>query len=249
MRPIDKGPCPQINGIDKTVSDYKAWREDLIERIGYYCAYCNMPLSHNLNVEHVVPKNPQPNMPPGSMLDWQNMLIACGPCNNAKSNNPCDPQLHYLPESHNGLLPFEHIALAPFYYLLIAPKQVSASFSQNAFEKASRTIHLFQWDNANQSGRDLRSVKRRDAYKTAISTFEMYRESKKSDEQRASLNVATIAKSTGFFAVWFEVFATEPSVLKCLVDPLIFPGIVPHCFDPVTYAPIGRNPQDPFDRI
>jgi hypothetical protein len=248
MRPIDKGPCPQENGVDKMVSTYQAWRKDLIERIGYYCAYCNMPLSHNLNVEHVVPKNPQPDMPQGSVLDWQNMLIACGPCNLAKSNKPCDPILYYLPENHNGLLPFVHVSPVTLNNsLLIAPKQVSSNFGQHAHDKALRTILLFGWNNAVNGGRDLRSVKRKDAHNTAISTFELYQDSKKFDEQKASLHVATIAKSTGFFAVWFEVFGNEPSVLKCLADPLIFPGIVPHCFDPVTYAPIGRNPEDLSD--
>ncbi len=61
MRPIHKGPCPLLaNGVRKTASNYKDWRLDLIDRIGYYCAYCNMPLSHQLNVEHVVPKVPVP---------------------------------------------------------------------------------------------------------------------------------------------------------------------------------------------
>lgn len=60
MRPVDRGPVPHVNGVPKTVADYKDWRQDLIDRIGNYCCYCNMVLNDSPQVEHVTPKKPQP---------------------------------------------------------------------------------------------------------------------------------------------------------------------------------------------
>ena len=66
-----------------------------------------MPLNHSLQVEHVVPKNSPAGYIVGDALAWDNMLLACGPCNTAKSNKPVDFVTYYFPEEHNILLPFQ----------------------------------------------------------------------------------------------------------------------------------------------
>src|SRR5690606_24842339 len=104
MRPVTKGGIPQINGTDKTVSDYKDWRQDLIDRIGNFCSYCNMVLNDSPQVEHVAPKSTNPAL----ALVWSNMLLACGPCNRAKSNLPYDLSTHYIPDYHNTHLAFDY---------------------------------------------------------------------------------------------------------------------------------------------
>ena len=78
MRPIDKGPVPlRDDGTPKVVNNYKDWRRDLLKRIGPYCCYCNIPLYDSPQVEHVIAQD----IDPAKANDWDNMLLACGPCN------------------------------------------------------------------------------------------------------------------------------------------------------------------------
>jgi len=111
MRPVERGGIPQENGVNKVVRDYKDWRQDLIDRIGNYCSYCNMTLNDSPQVEHVTPKNPRPGQVAGALLDWNNMLLACGPCNRAKGNQPNSNQTHYIPDYHNTHLAFEYVII------------------------------------------------------------------------------------------------------------------------------------------
>lgn len=251
MRPIDKGPCPKTpSGVDKTVTSYGEWRADLIARIGYYCAYCNMPLSYNLNVEHVVPKIPVPGATAGSLLDWENMLLACGPCNNAKSNKPSGAILHYLPEYHNGLLAFAFEPTPKKSDALIAVPHRALNPVQNA--KASVTIKLFNLDNVDLRDKvvDIRWQKRYYALiavKSAKGLLDMAKGSPTFDANEAASWIADLARGIGFFALWHEVFHDEPEVLRALCDASRIPGSVPSCFHRVTFAPIGRNPGHPDD--
>jgi hypothetical protein len=252
MRPIDKGPCPQVNGADKTVNSYKEWRSDLIDRIGYYCAYCNMALSHQLHVEHAVPKNPRPGQATGNLLAWDNMLLACEKCNNAKSNKPSDETIHYLPEYHNGLLAFQATgSLAHSDALVIGPRTGLSPLQQT---KALKTIEDFDWQSVDTRGAvvDIRWRKRFDASRevqAARNLLDMAKGSPSYDADTAGRLVATMATSTGFFLLWFEEFLNEPYVLKWLIEPRLFPGVPRSCFDIVTYEPIPRNPANTADPI
>lgn len=54
MRPIERGPVPQVNGQNKRVSNYGNWRADLLDQFGEYCCYCNDKLPERAQIEHVV---------------------------------------------------------------------------------------------------------------------------------------------------------------------------------------------------
>jgi len=158
MRPVFRGPIPKKeNGEDKIVSDYKDWRYDLINRIGNYCSYCNMVLNDSPQVEHVTPKNPQPGQAIGALLAWDNMVLACGPCNRAKSNNPCDTNTHYLPDFHNTHLVFEStvVVFGNQKACVVAPRN-NLTPTQQA--KAEATISLCALDKVllNPRATDLR---------------------------------------------------------------------------------------------
>lgn len=251
MRPIDKGSCPQVDNRDKIVTNYRDWRYNLINRIGYYCAYCNMALSHNLQVEHVVPKKPMPGHPVGSRLEWSNMLIACGPCNNAKDNRPSDENTHYLPEYHNCLLPFVAMTTELKQDALVIG--VNPNLNETQKEKAQSTINYFEWQNLDErpSIVDIRYLRR---YKAQIEVLaarkllEMAKASPTYDADIAGRLVATQATGAGFFILWFHEFANEPFVLKWLINPDLFPGVAQNCFDN-NFNPIPRNPTNIDDPI
>jgi HNH endonuclease len=248
MRPIDKGNCPQINGMDKTVATYIDWRADLIARIGYYCVYCNMALSHQLHVEHVVPKVPMAGETAGELLKWDNMLLACEKCNRAKSNENSNETIHYLPEYQNGLLVFSGIMTPLRIDALVVGQRPGLNATQQI--KAQATIGLFEWQNVDTRGAivDIRWLKRYNVQIEVLAARDLLEMAKRSPTYDANLAgrlVATQASGGGFFMLWFHEFINEPEVLRWLVHPDLFPGVKQSCFDPITYLPIN-NPLFPI---
>lgn len=250
MRPLDKGSVPtNADGSNKTVNDYDNWRLDLITRIEYICAYCNMPLSHQLQVEHVVPKKPKPGNPAGDPLAWENMLLACGPCNNSKDNHPVEEI--YLPEVHNSHLPFEgdFQTIDKKQHGIIVPRNSGLNDPQK--QKAKKSIECFGWDKIDNRAAvvDIRSLKRGEAREMVAVQKWSYDQNKGTDITKAAEVVATSARITGFFSLWYEVFADEPEAMKALTDNSIIKG-TGNCFDPtLNYKPVPRNPgntKDPF---
>ncbi|VTR27886.1 HNH endonuclease [Sphingobacterium thalpophilum] len=252
MRPLNKGTTPTLDGEEITVNSYGEWRRFLIERIGYYCAYCNIPLSHNLNVEHVVPKNPVEGAEAGDSLAWDNMLLACGPCNNAKSNREINANRYYLPEEHNTLLPFTVGEIPDNPNAAIIAPSHALTLSQNL--KAQATIELFglnEIDNRNKVV-DIRWKKRKMALQLARSSFALYSEIKVSNRAllpHAASHVARTAAEVGFFIVWFEIFKNEPLVFEQFLVNEILPGTARDCFADGTFELIPKNLENDNDNI
>lgn len=252
MRPLDKGTTPVIDGKEVTVDSYGEWRRFLIERIGYYCAYCNIPLSHNLNVEHVIPKNPVEGAEAGDPLAWDNMLLACGPCNNAKSNLEVNANRHYLPEEHNTLLPFTVAEIPNNPNAAIIEPSVQLNQSQNL--KAQATIELFGLNEIDNRDKvvDIRWKKRKMALQLARSSFALYAEIRAVNKlllAQAAAHIARTAAEVGFFIIWFEIFKREPLVLEQLLANEILPGTALHCFVEDSFELIPRNPENDNDSI
>lgn len=68
----------------KVTALYKSASVPLTQELGPFCSFCETPLPGLLEVEHCVPKSEYPTF---SLL-WSNFLLACSPCNTAKSNDP-----------------------------------------------------------------------------------------------------------------------------------------------------------------
>lgn len=253
MRPLNKGNIPtDASGNIIVVTDYKQWRNHLIERVGYYCVYCNQPLSHSLQVEHVVPKSPPIGVTPGSALDWDNMLLACGPCNNAKDNTPINPSSYYLPEEHNTHLPFSVVSSAIPNHAVVVERTAINSIQRN---KAHETIKLLKLDNIDDRPAivDVRSIKRKAAMLSVASArqvFDMVITSPTYNANVVAIDIARRAASSGFFSLWYEEFNDEPLIMEKLTDNSIIKGTATNCFDSTNgFKPKPRNPSnttDPF---
>lgn len=76
--------CSKIEG--RLADIYKQAAVPLVTRIGPFCSYCETILHGLAEVEHTVPKGEFPTF----YLSWTNFLIACGPCNVAKSHRDPD---------------------------------------------------------------------------------------------------------------------------------------------------------------
>lgn len=254
MRPIDKGATPKdAAGNDKTVTNYQSWRADLIDTVGYYCVYCNMPLSHSLQVEHVVAKKAQAGAVAGDLFAWDNMVLACGPCNRAKSNKPISAADYYLPEEHNTHLPFISIDHPKYATHAVIVSRLGMLAHQTA--KANSTIQLLDLDEIDRRAKvvDLRSQKRKEAQIAVGLAKDMFDSIKVLPPQAqddGAKGIATWAKGIGFFSLWYEAFQHEPLVMKWLTDNSIIKGTAANCFDAANgYQPVPRNPADLHDPI
>lgn len=241
MRPINKGGIPLLaDGNIKTVTDYKNWRADLINRIGFYCCYCNLPLKDSPQVEHVIAQD----INPSKALEWDNMLLACGPCNRTKSNEPCPPETHYLPQYHNTHLAFE------YFVSNTTINNTNAAFVRSRSAgcdilKSNSAIDLCALDRDTssdvQKATDLRWKYRNEAIlhsRIWRKEFDDWAHTRMSNFVNL-LN--TIVTETGFWSIWFETFQDVLEVRRMLVQDII--GTDEGSFDVTTFLPIPRNPR------
>jgi HNH endonuclease len=90
MRPVERGNAPAFqtlrgNEVARQVKEYGYYRPFLVERLGEYCSYCEVPLGVNLAVEHMLSKTQSIND-----KDWNNLLLGCTNCNSHKSDKTVD---------------------------------------------------------------------------------------------------------------------------------------------------------------
>ena len=93
-RSLSQDEADALAAIEQRVNDYyKRAASSLANAFGAYCAYCEVPLLTQVDVEHVVPKSEYPTL----ALRWDNFLAACTACNSRKRASPSrsdvDPSL------------------------------------------------------------------------------------------------------------------------------------------------------------
>jgi hypothetical protein len=213
-----------------------------------------MPLSHALQVEHVKPKNLYPDNKEIE-LGWDNMLLACGSCNNAKSDQNIEGENYILPEQDQALnffkawsFPLREPLPDGIVYADDKKKLREIHQGQNACvigakdnlprankQRAADTIGLLKLNQI-----DLRTAivdfrwKKRGETLLQTKVCRMLFDSNQDKEQAAKW-IAIAAKGYGFFMLWYQE-VTEPEVRKALIDQ--FRGTRTNAFDPNTYAPL-----------
>ena len=254
MRPVDRGTVPQENGADKVVADFGDWRLDLLGRLGKYCCYCNSRTTDSLSwqAEHVSPQVPQLHpavsavaLPAPNPLDWNNLLLACGPCNRAKSNNPCHFSTHFLPDYHNTHLAFgyqvvPHPARPGERACIVVPKSLTAP----QLVKASATISLFKLDTIASGGRasDLRWQNRLEALVAAELAREFWDGLTVTQQTSFLPSLANLAVGLGFFSIWFDIYHDVPRAKYTFIHGA--KGTALNCFPGPLYAPVVRVSGD-----
>ena len=218
MRPVIRGDVPvDDNGDPVAFTDYKQARDPLIARMGDYCSYCEIKIHTQVDVEHVLPKSPNPAL----ALEWTNFLLACGNCNSIKSDKDIELDEIYWADKDNSL--------RAFVYELDEPPQIADDPDVNV-DIAYDTIKLTGLDRVpgvtGYSDRDRRWLKRIDAWSTALQVASFI-EAEDTEEMRQM--AIFVAKGIGFWSVWFEVFHDDMEMCQRLIDE--FPGSAMDCFD------------------
>ena len=215
MRPVNKGTAP-----NKIYKEYGDAVPDLTERIGTYCSYCGMEISHVPEVEHKKSKTKG-----GELTAWDNLLLSCKYCNTRKKDE-------VTPDSaKNYLWPDEHNVALAYYYKSGIPaineeKLMQIDPTGNVYTKAKKLFDLVKLNHIPQKGeKDRRFGKRMEVYKMAKDSLHDWAKMKNEPEEVASVmkkSTVNLARYSGFFPVWMEVFSEEPEILTALIKA--FPG-------------------------
>jgi hypothetical protein len=197
-----------------------------------------MRLNDSPQVEHVVAQD----IDPSKALDWDNLLLACGPCNRTKTNKPCPPSSHYLPQFHNTHLAFEYSAVMPNTDLEPGAAFVFAKTTGIDPGKAKNTINLCALNRDTTRVEDQATDLRWKYRYEAIAIAKIWRNSLEEMtgsglEQFVDL-LQTVVEMTGFWSIWFNTFEDIQEVRKMLVQKI--PGTDPNSFDRKTFLPIPK---------
>lgn len=217
MRPVRRGPWPKQGRTRITFGEYDEAREPLIQRIGAYCSYCEMP-HPTPAVEHILGKKAHPAM----RLSWTNFLLTCWSCNSVKGSRATSISDYYWPDRDNTARVFEIERGGRI--------RLSGTLSTKQIKIASKTMELtgFHRDPSSippATKHDRRWRQRLVAWRTAEHCRVLYSQNS-TTEMRTMVRLAAIA--TGFWSIWMTVFARIPEVRRDLV--IAFPGTARDCF-------------------
>ena len=102
MRPVNKGSSPY-----KTISKYADALPFLEKTLGLYCSYCEFPITHLPEVEHVSAKSKG-----GDLTNWDNLLLGCKYCNTRKGDKVTpDNQSEYLWPDEDHIVQIRHFLI------------------------------------------------------------------------------------------------------------------------------------------
>lgn len=229
MRPVFRGDTPTDNNGEPIVfKEYGDARDDLIDRIGDYCSYCEAPL-FSPAVEHIQPKGQV------SYLEkiWGNFLLGCIYCNSIKND-----QLVTANNIKDYLWPDTDNTFFAFTYEKHRSPQIHQQLSGNSSRIALNTLKLTGIDrepgHPKLTKKDRRWIKRKAAWDTAErARFNLSNHA--TDSMRGQ--IIDTAISTGFWSVWMTVFQDDADMRNLLIRN--FKGTSSDCFDQET-KPIPR---------
>jgi uncharacterized protein (TIGR02646 family) len=230
MRPVSKlKPKDKIaidgksETIQETYKPYSDAKSTLTANIDEYCSYCERPASDEaLHIEHIQAKGIDKYK--HLEFSWSNFLLACQRCNQTDNKGNKDvifSEIH-LPHLQNTMLSIQYLAggFAKVHPNLIANPKES--------EKAKTLIELVGLDKRpghnEYKPKDKRWQRRDVAWQKAI-RYEKKFQNKETDIE----TIIDLAKSKGFFSVWFTVFENHSEVRLALIDS--FKGTAKECFD------------------
>ncbi|SEG30233.1 HNH endonuclease [Algoriphagus boritolerans] len=250
MRPIENSPIPQVNGVNKAFTNYQEWREDLADAYGQHCVFCNDRLQSRFEVEHLVAQS-LGIVPP---LAWNNLFLACGPCNLAKSARVATAATHYLPNANNTHMIFSYTirkhrkngkyACIPVFNPLLNPNQRTKAINTITYTELNR---IEQTPVRQRKMTDVRWLNRYTAFQVANTQRALWN-TLTTPQQRAAYLAAIppMIEKNGFFSIWFDAFTGVKDVLRVIVNSL--PNTSMACFD-ANFNPQHRRPADPVDTI
>ncbi len=241
MRPVRRNASP----ISQDYSDYKDAKSELVSRIGSgwcnsnhlasYCSYCERPISTNLAVEHIEPKDGTHGQPQLKGR-WTNFLLACVNCNSTKKDKQVVFNSLYLPDRDNTFHAFEYLADGNIQPQNSSDQIAIDTLALTGLDKAQRQI-------LDAKGRVIaedRASQRMQIWLQAEICLQTYNSNSANTAVRDL--IVSNAVTSGFFSVWITVFDGITDMLNLFIDA--FSGTRNSgCFDATTAQTISPAPN------
>ena len=215
MRPVNRGDIPKNeDGTDKIYTKYGQAKDDLRNRLGSFCSYCEMNIDNQPDIEHISPKSKNPELE----TTWDNFLLACKPCNIIKDNNNQDRMGYVFPDTHNTAFLYEYS---------MKDIKVRDDLDNSIKELATATFDLVQLNRKfDTSGRsDDRAIARLNSWDKAQEAFNDLLEL----PTEPAMIRQTARSCNGFFSMWIQIFKDYPEVKKAILENIN--GTALDCYD------------------
>jgi uncharacterized protein (TIGR02646 family) len=221
MRPVQRGSIP-INpetGEKVSFSKYQYAKPHIVERIGYYCCYCEKPVTNVRDAEHILPKEHYPRL----KSIWHNLLISCRVCNDVKGRSLIRRKNFYWADVDNTFRIFE-------YHSFSGDVKVNSMLSDIQQAIAKNTLDLVGLDRKPGNPKITPADER---WKERLVAVGMAQEAlsdlQKNDTPEMRKQIMRTAQGQGFWSIWMTVFQNDPDMLNRFIQA--FPGTCENCFD------------------
>jgi len=227
MRPVNRGEIPKKeDGSDKVYTSYKQAKDDLRERLGSYCSYCEMNIENQPDIEHVSPKSKDPTLE----KEWSNFLSACKSCNIIKDDNNDGRNGYVFPDTHNTSFLYEYSE---------NNVTVKDNLPDDIKVLATATFNLVnlnrKLDTSNMT--DDRQFARNNSWNKAQEALKDFLVLPEND----AMIRQTARSCNGFFSMWIQIFKDYPEVKKAILENIN--GTDMQCYDE------NFNPKEDLSRV
>lgn len=217
MRPVTRGADPG------PFAQYRDAADPLMARLGCYCSYCERYIETHLAVEHIQPKDPNPQ----SERTWNNFLLACVNCNSCKGDHNVVVADHLWPDTDNTLRAYRFrqglVEVEPTLDAAVSPLAIAlyrlVGLDKDPGNPAS---------DRKPTSADRRWRTRQDIWDVAQLSF-VNLQQPGADTVQMRDQIALTAAARGGFCIWYTVFRTDRDMLMRLITA--FPGSTVECFD------------------
>ncbi|MDO5411614.1 MAG: HNH endonuclease signature motif containing protein [Lachnospiraceae bacterium] len=213
MRPVDKGESPY-----DTIKEYQDALPYLEKKIGLYCSYCEMPINHIPEVEHIISRKHG-----GNETAWSNLLLGCKYCNSRKGakTTPQNVGAYLWPDMDNTAVAFSYANGIPVInedtLRKLDPTGIYYEKAKNTYEMAGLgNVPDFQ-----KGDKDRRALSRNASYHRALESLKSWSHIKDAPElfkNDMKKQIMMTALADGFFSIWMTVFIDEPQILLALME-------------------------------
>ncbi len=227
MRPINKGKSPY-----KNITKYSDAKPYLKKAIGEYCCYCEFPISHVPEADHVVSKSKD-----GSMTDWDNLLFSCKYCNTRKGDKVCNSNVdeYMWPDKYNTGLAFLYENGCPKVNIdelnQLDPSGNAARMAKSIYD----LVDLGEIPN-NDSLANQEKCKRfwkreeiRVCANDCLKQLEFFKNAGTPIPTETKRLIIDMAVISGFFSIWVTVLKDYPQILMEIINA--YPGTEMSYFD------------------
>lgn len=244
MRPVIISIKTDEHGLPMEYKPYTKAKNELVDELGDFCSYCEKKVNKSsLHIEHIFAKaaaDPDGNEKYRHLeYRWDNFLLACSHCNSIKRNKDIALTNPFMPHLNNIVHCIEIIEGG-----LI---KITDNAQDNTLHRTIAFIELVGLDrepsHPDFSEKDDRWLYRYEAHDLAKRQCDKY------NARQVDIDtIIELAKSIGFFSVWYYQFLEHTEVLHALIHGIVvnevrkvpFRGIHKDSFLPPDYTTCQR---------